>query len=288
MDANSLDLKSVYKDLISLFSKSNLPTPDLDARLIIEVRTSFDWSDLIAGFGKELTIQQYDEIQSDAQKRLSGVPLSRIYGVCEFWGLEFEITEDTLDPRPDTELILDLALQRFPKDAPLKILDLGTGSGCILIALLSEFKNAKGVGVDISGGAIQVAQKNAVRNGCADRAKFLCGSWFEPVSENGFDLIISNPPYISCDVIPSLMPEVKNHDPILALDGGNDGLNPYRIIFPLLKNYLTASGIGLFEIGYDQGESVMRLAEESGFALRSVHLDMASNPRVVEISCGDK
>lgn len=288
MNAKSLDLKSVYKDLVSLFSESDLPTPELDARLIIETRTSFDWSDLIVGAGKDVTVEQYDEIQSDAQKRLSGIPLSRIYGVREFWGLEFEITEETLDPRPDTELILDLAIQRFSKDAPLKILDLGTGSGCILIALLSEFKNAHGVGVDVSSGAVRAAQKNAAGNGCEGRVEFLCSSWFDFVSGHDFDLIVSNPPYISCDVIPSLMPEVQNHDPILALDGGKDGLNPYRTVFPLLKSYLTENGIGLFEIGYDQEESVMRLAEESGFAQRTVHLDMASNPRVVEISCGDK
>ena len=261
--------------------------PDLDARFMIEERTCYTLSDIIAAPDSMLSQEQYDTIQADAHKRIGGMPLSRIYGMREFWGLPFEITPDTLDPRPDTELIIELALKRFKDSPPKTILDIGTGSGCILIALLSEFPDAIGLGVDISFGAISTARCNAKRNNIGSRAGFICGSWIESIAA-GFDLIVSNPPYIADSVIPTLSPEVQNHDPILALDGGEDGLNPYKILFPKIKNILNPSGTALFEIGFDQEENVMRLAEDSGFALRTVHIDYAGNPRVVDISRGDK
>lgn len=280
-------LRSLYKDMISTFEKAGVDTPDLDARYIIEERAGLNWSDIIAYPEKELSDQQIELIQKDIAERLSGKPVSRIYGQREFWGLPFKVSKDTLDPRPDTETIIDVALQRFEKNTPIRILDMGTGTGCILIALLSEFPNASGVGADLSGQALKVARHNANANVVDSRISFVQGSWFEPV-EGVFDLIVSNPPYIRSDVIPELSPEVKNHDPILALDGGETGLAPYEIIFSDIKKFLKAGGIGLFEIGYDQKDDVMRLAEESSFPQRSVHIDMAGNPRVVEISCGDK
>lgn len=280
-------LRSLYKDMISTFEKAGVDTPDLDARYILQERAGVSWSDIIAYPDKELSAELIGLIEQDIQKRIHGKPVSRIYGQREFWGLPFKITEDTLDPRPDTETIIDLALQRFEKNMPIRILDMGTGTGCILIALLSEFSNASGVGVDLSDEALNVAMHNASANSVDSRISFVQGSWFEPV-EGTFDLIVSNPPYIRSDVIPELSPEVKNHDPILALDGGETGLAPYEIIFSDIKKFLKVDGIGLFEIGYDQKDDVMRLAEESSFPQRSVHIDMAGNPRVVEISCGDK
>ncbi len=280
-------LKALYKELLTAFQNNGIDTPELDARYILQERCAIDWSDLITNPAKQIPQNQIDLAKKDMAERLSGKPLSRIYGAREFWGAAFKVTQDTLDPRPDTETIIDLALQRFPIDSSLDILDLGTGTGCILIALLREFKNANGIGVDISQGAIDCARQNALRNDCDGRTEFLHGSWLTPVL-GSFDLIVSNPPYIKSAVIPDLSAEVKNHDPILALDGGADGLTPYKIIFPQLKSVLKNDGIALFEIGYDQEKDIMRLAEESGFAQRIVHLDIAGNPRVVEISCGDK
>ena len=270
-------LKKLYQEI------SKTLKDDFEARLIIEERTSYSWLDIISKPDSIISEAQYCAIMSDVDMRRSGKPLSRIYGRREFWGLEFLISEDTLDPRPDTELIIELALKHFPKDKPLRILDLGTGSGCILISLLSEFKKSIGYGVDLSFGALKTAKKNDFTN----RANFICGSWLDSISGE-FDLIVSNPPYIKNQIIPTLSKEVRNHDPILALDGGNDGLKPYKIIFPHLKNLLNRGGIALFEIGYDQEKDVMRLAEESRFMQRSVHLDLAGNPRVVDISSGDK
>lgn len=289
MDDPSFTLGHVYRSLVDKLSANGeaVDTAERESRIILEQRTDYGWSDLIAFPDKVISDAEYALIESDIEKRCSGVPLSRIYGMREFWGLPFVLSEDTLDPRPDTELIIDLALQRFDVSKPLRILDLGTGSGCILVSLLHEFKNAFGVGLDLSFGAVSCARSNADKNQCGDRSAFICGSWLESI-HGKFDLIVSNPPYISNQVIPTLSREVQNHDPILALDGGDDGLNPYKIIFPILSQYLNEGGIALFEIGYDQESSAMRLAEESGFAQRTVHMDLAGNPRVVEISGGDK
>ncbi len=274
-------LKKLYQEITKLLES------DIDARIIIEERTDYSWLDIISKPDLIITDEQYSNIMSDATLCLSGTPLSRIYGRREFWGLEFMISKDTLDPRPDTELIIELALNKFPKDRALRILDLGTGSGCILISLLSEFKKSIGFGVDLSFGAVKFAQLNAKNHNISSRASFICGSWLDSISGK-FDLIVSNPPYIKNQIIPTLSKEVRNHDPILSLDGGKDGLDPYKIIFPKLKNLLNEGGIALFEIGYDQGKDVMRLAEESRFMQRSVHLDLSGNPRVVDISSGDK
>ncbi|PCI56841.1 MAG: protein-(glutamine-N5) methyltransferase, release factor-specific [Alphaproteobacteria bacterium] len=285
---SNYSLKPFYDDMIARLKGAGVNMPDLDARFIIEERTPYDWSDIIARPDSSVTQTQHDEIIADINARIAGKPLSRIYGCREFWGLAFLISEDTLDPRPDSELIIDVALKHFPdRDRPLEILDLGTGSGCLLISLLSEFKNARGWGVDLSSGAVKCAKENAHKNHVAVRAQFSCGSWLNGINKK-FDLIVSNPPYISNQVIPTLSKEVRNHDPILALDGGDDGLDPYKELFPQLKNVLNPDGIALFEIGYDQEKDVMRLAEDAGFAQRTVHFDLAGNPRVVDISGGDK
>ncbi len=285
-------LKSVYKEITSQLQKSGVDNPELDARIIISERTGFDWSDIITKPDCKISDYDYSKIQNDVKLRICGKPLSRIYGQREFWGLPFKISEDTLDPRPDTELIIDIVIKRIDKDSPMRILDLGTGSGCILISLLSEFPNAVGYGVDLSDNALKVAKENAILNHCKERIHFICGSWFEGLRSNysnlKFDLIVSNPPYITNQVIPSLDKEVRDYDPILSLDGGDDGLQAYKVIFPQIKDFLNEGGFALFEIGYDQENDVMRLVEDAGFALRTVHHDLAGNPRVVDISCGDK
>ncbi len=280
-------LRPLYKELINILTESNIDCADLEARLIIEERTEYSLTDIIANPEVCVTKEQHKNIMSDIEQRIQGKPLSRIFGKREFWGLGFKVTKDTLDPRPDTELIIERALTHFSKDKALRILDLGTGSGCILISLLHEYPNATGIGVDLADGALETAKINAENNNCESRAEFVCGSWFDYISGE-FDLIVSNPPYISNQIISTLAKEVRNHDPILSLDGGDDGLNPYKIIFPQLKKYLKATGIALFEIGYDQEKTVMRLAEEAGFNDIAIHLDLAGNPRVVDMSCGDK
>ena len=285
-------LKPLYKEIIRQLQKSGIDNADLDARIIISERTGFDWSDIVTKPDEKISDNYLSKIQNDVNQRRACKPLSRIYGQSEFWGLPFKISEDTLDPRPDTELIIDIAVNRIPKESLIRILDLGTGSGCILISLLSEFPNAVGYGIDLSVEALKIAKENAILNNFEERIHFINGSWLDVFKDNDmgfkFDLIVSNPPYITNQVIPSLGIEVREYDPILSLSGGDDGLQAYKNIFPKLNNYLNHSGFALFEIGYDQEKDVMRLAEDAGFALRTVHHDLAGNPRVVDISNGDK
>ena len=185
---------------------------------------------------------------------------------------------------------MESALKAYGNTPPQTVLDLGTGSGCILIALLHEWPKSRGTAVDISGTALEVARENAQQNQVADRIEWIESNWMEnlPDAGEGYDCIVSNPPYITNPDIESLAPEVKNHDPILALAGGNDGLQCYKkIIFNLKKN-LKSQGKAFLEIGQNQGNDVMRLVEDSGLSVENVHPDLAGIPRVVEISCGDK
>ena len=342
MVVSPMTLKTIYQEMKDALKEAGVETPALDARIIIEERAGLDWSDIVAK-GDEIEISDglCEQMRRDVSERINGKPLSRIYNRREFWGMDFALCPDTLDPRPDTELIIELALKRFEgRKPPERILDLGTGSGCILISLLSEFPEARGVGIDLSEGALEMAQYNAGQNGCLGRVEFMHGSWWDALytvlpsfndesvqslrrlraaarglnapythsdsidqnrcdAQNGaaktvhnaqhkFDLIVSNPPYIANQVIPTLSDEVKNHDPILGLDGGADGLDAYKIILSRLNEHLSEHGITLLEIGYDQENDVMRLSKESRFALRTVHNDLAGNPRVVDISRGDK
>lgn len=281
-------LQNVYKEILQTLEHAEIENAAFEARYIIEERTDYTSSDFVTQPQADVPDEQYQLIQKDLEERLNRKPLSRIYGEREFWGLPFYVTEHTLDPRQDTETIIEIALKRFPnKTEPLHILDIGTGTGCIVTSLLSEFPNAQGIATDISYDAIECAQKNAMRHNIDPRVNFICGSWTDFLNKK-FDLIVSNPPYISNQIIPTLEPEVQNHDPILALDGGDDGLKPYKKLFPKIKNHLNECGIALFEIGHDQEHDVMRLAEEAGLSQRCVHVDISTNPRVVEISCGDK
>ncbi|MEA1833206.1 peptide chain release factor N(5)-glutamine methyltransferase [Methylobacterium durans] len=216
-------------------------------------------------------------------RRLSGEPVARILGAWEFWGLPFRLSRETLVPRPDTETLVEAGLAALPdRSAPCRILDLGTGSGCLLVALLTERTNALGVGLDRSPGALRTARENAGLNGVGARAAFVGGDW--GVSLRGrFDLIVSNPPYIASGVIPHLSPEVRLHDPAAALDGGADGLDAYRRILTDVTDgdLLRAGGALCFEVGHDQAEAVRTLGTASGLEDAAIRYDLAGHGRVV-------
>lgn len=219
------------------------------------------------------------------QRRMSGESVARIIGEREFYSLPFRLGPATLEPRPETEMLVDLALTHLPEGGHL--LDLGTGTGCIPIAILANRPDATGTASDLSADALAVAQDNAARNGVADRLSFAQGSWFEALTalegrgEERFDLIVSNPPYIASAVVETLAPEVRDHDPRLALDGGPDGLAPYRIIAADSGGWLKPGGRVLLEIGYDQGAAVAGLMTAQGFAQVAVHKDLNGLDRVV-------
>jgi len=203
----------------------------------------------------------------------------------------------TLDPRPDSETLIEAVIDVCGERSPRHILDLGTGSGCLLIALLAEYKDAQGVGIDLSADAVRTAQSNAEALGVADRAQFLQGSWYKPLEAatnipKSFDLVISNPPYITNQIIPTLSEEVQKYDPILALDGGDDGLQAYKEILLGLQKCVSKSAGIFLEIGFDQKSSVSRLSDESGFFVARAFSDLGGRDRVLhlveKITDGDK
>ncbi len=270
------------------FAESGLDTPDLDTRILMRHFLNLTDADLITGQGTP-DPAQIKTLETAVQRRLAGEPVSRILGSREFWGMNFRITPDTLDPRPDTERLVEMAVESMRAYPPGRILDLGTGSGCILLALLKEFPRATGVGVDINPGAVDVSRENMENNGLSGRATFLVSNWTDSLTDSGpFDLIVSNPPYIPESDIKSLSREVRNHDPILALVGGVDGLDAYKIIITEIKKFLSPQGICLFEIGQNQDAEVQRLVEESGLVVRRIGADLSGILRVLEIGYGDK
>lgn len=218
-----------------------------------------------------------------AERRLRGEPVVRILGEKEFYGLSFTLGEATLVPRPETEMLVTRGLELLGGRQHNTVLDLGTGTGCIIISLLVESPTAHGVAVDLSPAALVTAQHNADRYAVEKRLSLRKGSWFEPLhAGERFDLIVSNPPYIASDEIPGLMREVRDHDPVLALDGGADGLDPYRTILADAGRWLKPGGAILLEIGATQAIAVTGIAVKSGFRDVRVHKDLAGLDRVVE------
>ncbi len=260
--------------------------PEHDARYVLAKRGNVSRTQIISSVNMEISEVITQCVNQDLQRFRNGEPLSRIYAEREFWGLNFTLSPDTLDPRHDTETLIDAVIARFKHHQPRTILDLGTGTGCILIALLKEFPDAQGVGVDIAADALSTAHKNAQLNGVDARAKFIQSHWFENV-EGEFDLITSNPPYIASHVILELSESVRKFDPILALDGGEDGLQAYKEIFSKISSYMNKGARAYFEIGFDQEKSATRLLTESRLLLESTYADLAGHIRVLEVSCDD-
>jgi len=222
--------------------------------------------------------RDYDDL---LRRRRGGEPLSRIRRRREFWSLELEIGPAVLDPRPDSEALVAAVLEQVPgRDAALRLLDLGTGSGCLLLALLSELPAARGLGVDRDPAAVALAQCNARRLGLAARAGFLAGDWLSAIDAE-MDVIVCNPPYVRRDAIAALAREVREHEPVAALDGGVDGLDAYRALIPGLAARLVSGGLAAFEVGAGQAAAVAAMFTQAGFAEVRVRADLAGIPRCV-------
>lgn len=215
-------------------------------------------------------------------RREAHEPLALIVGHREFWSLEFAVSPATLIPRPESETLIEAALAAFAgRDPPRLVLDLGTGTGCLLLATLSEFPGAFGIGVDHSAAAAALAARNAAALHLADRARFVCGDWAEAL-DGRFDLVLCNPPYIRTEDLASLMPEVARYEPHTALDGGTDGFAAYRRLFPALHRLLSASGVAVLEIGAGQAETAAELARQAGLA-SDPRPDLSGIPRALVI-----
>ncbi len=257
-----------------------------DARLLLAAALGVDAAQVMAYPERAMSHAQAADIEEAIACRARHEPVSRILGRREFWGLEFQITPDTLDPRPDSETLVAAVLARFSgRDALPRILDLGTGSGCLLLALLSELRAAEGLGVDLDPAALAVARENAARLGLADRARFALGDWAVGVS-GIWQVIVSNPPYIIGHEIEELSPEVAKFDPRMALDAGPDGLNSYREIIPQAVDLLAPDGVLVLEIGAGQGDAVGRLMGQSGLAVMERLRDLSGTERCLVARLG--
>jgi release factor glutamine methyltransferase len=273
------------RKLAACFATAAIDSPELDARLLIGAVLGLDLGGIISAANRPLTTDQSIRLESFARRRLAGEPVARILGIKEFWGISLELSAETLVPRPDTETLVELALEILGAHAapsrPRRIADLGTGSGAILLALLRELPDASGVGADISVAALQTAQANATRLGLADRAAFIACDYAAGL-DGPFDLIVSNPPYIRSADIAGLAVEVRDHDPQLALDGGADGLDAYRALIPRAARLLAAGGALVVEAGQGQSGQIEGLMTAAGLMPESApKVDLAGVPRAV-------
>ena len=262
-------VETARRALAARFRDAGLNSPELDARILVGAALGLDLTGVIAAAAQVLTAEQAELLQDFTRRRTAGEPVARIVGVKEFWGLPLRLSPATLVPRPDTETLVEAALEILRRgsngDCPLRIADLGTGSGAILLALLSELPNASGVGTDISVAALRTARDNARQLGFLPRAAFLACDYAAALS-GPFDLMVSNPPYIRSAQIASLDPEVRDHDPHRALDGGIDGLDAYRLIARQAKRLLAPGAVLAVEVGQGQSEDVQGLMTAAGLA----------------------
>ena len=281
---------AAVRRLARAFRQAGLETPELDARLLVADAAGVPRAALLAAPEVRLEGGASRRIASHEVRRLRREPVSRIIGRREFHGLMLELDAATLDPRPETEAIVETALQLGRQGGvsgaeALRVLDLGTGTGAILIAILAELPAASGVGTDIAPAALEVARRNALRHGVGARADFCCADWLNGVM-GMFDLVVSNPPYVASGQIAALEPEVTQYDPRLALDGGTDGLAAYRAILSAVHRVLQPAGRLLLEVGPGDAQAVLDLCRAHGFAAEGEHpfrMDLAGSPRCVAV-----
>ncbi|MGO4452046.1 peptide chain release factor N(5)-glutamine methyltransferase [Phyllobacterium sp. TAF24] len=277
-------LADVHIQARSVLTKAGIAGADLDARLLVEWVTGFDRLETVRNPHNIVTKDVMARLDAVLIRRINGESVHRIIGKREFFGLEFALSVDTLEPRPDTEALVELALpflhQRVAENGIADLVDLGTGTGAIAIALLSQVPNLRAIGVDMAPGALATARNNACLNNVSSRFAALRSNWFAEVT-GGFDMIISNPPYIRSGDIAALQPEVAVHDPVLALDGGPDGLQPYRIIAEQADAHLRTGGAVAVEIGFDQRTDVEAIFARTGFALKGLQKDIGGHERAM-------
>ena len=256
---------------------AGIENPWREARLLLSHASGLTEAELI-GY-PERAVESAGEFVALLDRRIAHEPMSHILGRREFWSLTFEVTADTLDPRPDSETVIEAALDHVRDlEAPLRILDLGTGTGCLLAAMLTELPKGWGIGVERAAATALVAQGNLRRLGLASRGRVVVADWTAPL-RGEFDLIVTNPPYIPAADIASLQPEIAIFEPELALDGGADGLSAYREIFPAALKLLAPGGFLIAEFGDGQSQEVIRLAEAEGLTNCGIRTDLSGRPR---------
>ncbi|QQP92323.1 peptide chain release factor N(5)-glutamine methyltransferase [Skermanella sp. TT6] len=274
-------LREVMRHAEGLLREAGIDTPELDARLLTGAALGMTREHMLIHATARLNQPQVARVLGFVARRVGREPVSRILGRREFWSLDFTLSPATLDPRPDSETVVEEALAGVAdRQASLSVLDLGTGTGCLLLAVLSELPKATGLGIDRSEEAVETARANARRLGLGQRARFSTGDWASGI-EDRFDLVISNPPYIPDADIEALAPEVTRFDPPAALAGGPDGLDAYRTIVAQLPGVLKPGGRIIFEVGFGQSADVSALLRAAGFGRIGVRKDLGGVERVV-------
>ena len=281
--APEVTVASMRRSVAQLFRDAGLDSANADARILIGHALGLNHTTLAAAGDRLVNANERETVAALARRRLTREPVARIVGSKEFWSLPLALNASTLVPRPETETVVEVALAAVdasgPRTRALRIVDLGTGSGAILLALLCELPNAHGVGVDVSVDALAMARANAERHGMT-RAGFVAGDMASPLAAR-FDLIVSNPPYIASRKIAALDPEVREFDPRLALDGGTDGLDFYRALSVSALALLAPGGALVVEIGAGQAGAVAQLFSTAGLAAAAPHPDLNGVPRAL-------
>jgi release factor glutamine methyltransferase len=272
-------------DIVSRVAKRlwqvGIENEEYEARLLVAHALGLPSATVYLEAPEHLSFRQGMDIEHYVERRCKREPLSKIVGEKEFWSLPFKVSKATLDPRPDSETLIEAVLDYFPDHmANLRFLDIGTGSGCLLLAALQEYPESTGLGVDISADALKIARHNAEALGMLERTTFAEGCWADAV-QGVFDIILSNPPYIATAEIEALAAEVREFDPLIALDGGVDGLEAYRQLVPRLIGLLQPEGYVFLEIGYQQQADVMALVAEAGLEVIVCKHDLAGNARCI-------
>jgi release factor glutamine methyltransferase len=274
-----MQIGAILKTYTAKLMQHSVPTPALDARLLLEYVANITHEDIYLRSELELdkaSLISYEELIA---RRINREPVAKIIGVKSFWLSDFIVNNHTLDPRPDSEVIISAAISLFSdKNKKLKFLDLGTGSGCLILSLLQEFPNAQGVATDVSIQALKVADQNAKKLKLDSRVRLIQQNWGDGLDEE-FDLIVSNPPYIPSADILMLETEVQKYEPNLALDGGADGLDPYRYLAKQINKLLKADSCAILEFGCNQAYAVKRIFRANGYIAEKTLLDLAGIER---------
>ncbi|HXQ14877.1 MAG TPA: peptide chain release factor N(5)-glutamine methyltransferase [Caulobacteraceae bacterium] len=274
-------LLAAWKAASARLAQAGVESPTIDARLLLEAAGPVSRAEILADPHRTLDAEAAARLEGFVVRRERREPVSQILGRKGFWTLMLNVGPEVLSPRPETETILDVVLPAFPPERAFNVLDLGVGSGAILLSILAERPKAKGLGVDVSEEALAVARDNAALLGLERRTALLRTDWTASLGDASFDLVVSNPPYIPTADIETLQPEVRDHEPRLALDGGRDGLDAYRQLAPEILRVLRPGGLFAVEVGIGQAEAVERLFQAAGAEGLAVHNDLATRPRVV-------
>jgi release factor glutamine methyltransferase len=274
-------LGALLAEAAAALSEAGFDEPRRRARRLVAGLLKLSPTQLLGHPERGLERCEAERLRESLARMVGGEPLSRLLGRREFWGLNFALSADTLDPRPESETLIETVLARITdRSAPLDFLDLGTGTGCLLLALLSEYPAAIGIGVDIAAGAVLTARRNAAALGLADRARFFVGDWGSALSDR-FAAIVANPPYIASKALADLPPEVDRYDPRRALDGGEDGLAAYRTIAADLPALLAPGGVVAVEVGAGQAFAAAAIFQARGLIIDGIERDLAGVERCV-------